>query len=309
VWAFSEFLPASRQVSLGEGFTPEVDAPQWDATFKLDYILPSASFKDRGTTVMLSRAADLDVETVVDDSSGNAGSSVALYAARAGMDAEIFTPASAPEGKLKAIGGVGATTTPIEGRRSDVTDACVAKVERGDAWYASHCWRPSFLAGEKTYAFEVALRRGWESPDAVILPMGVGTMFLGAYRGFRDLVVCGWIDEIPRMLGAQAAGFAPVADALHDRIPGENVAADGLHSGHSPREDELFEAIETTDGDAVAVSEEQTMAVCAELGRAGFYVEPTSAVPAAALEIYQERGVLDEFDDVVVGLCGSGLNA
>jgi len=309
LWAFEDFLPVSRRVSLGEGFTPEVRADEWNARFKLEYVTPSASFKDRGATTMLSRALELGVNTIVDDSSGNAGSAVALYGARAGLDVEIYVPASAPEAKRRAIEAVGASTIPVEGTRQDVTEACIEAVAAGDAWYASHCWRPSFLTGTKTLAFEIAHRRGWESPDAVVVPLGVGTLFLGAYRGFCDLVECGWIDEIPRLLGAQAAGFAPVASTLHGPTAGENALADGLHSESPPREAELLEAIEATDGDAIAVTEPETRETLDRLNRSGFYVEPSASVAPAALAAFEATGAIDADDDVVVALSGSGLNA
>ena len=209
LWAFEAFLPIDPRVTLGEGFTPIVEAPGWDAAFKLDYLVPSGSFKDRGATTTLSRAAELGIERVVEDSSGNAGAAIAQYAARAGIDAEIYVPADAKESKLRAIRRAGAEVVAVEGTRADVTAACIEAVEAGDAWYASHAWNPAFFAGTATFAMEVAAQRGWEAPDAVVVPLGHGTLFLGAYRGFRALEEAEWIEEMPRLLGAQAIGYAP----------------------------------------------------------------------------------------------------
>ncbi len=208
--------PFGRVASLGEGFTPLVDANGWDAQFKLDCVFPSGSFKDRGATTTLSRAAELGVETVLEDSSGNAGAAIAQYAARAGIDAEIYVPADAKASKLKAIECAGATPVRIEGSRQDVTDACIEAVENGDGWYASHAWNPAFFAGTMTFALELAAQRDWNVPDAVVTPLGHGTLFLGAYRGFRALLDAGWTDSMPRLLGVQAEGVSPIADGFHD---------------------------------------------------------------------------------------------
>jgi len=201
LWAFAAFLavgddPADR-VTLGEGMTPLVDADGWDAEFKLEYVFPTGSFKDRGATTTLTRAQELGVDRVVEDSSGNAGAAIATYAARAGIDAAVYVPADVKESKLRAIRRAGAEPVRIEGSRSDVTDACVAALDGDDeggaadgtaaAWYASHAWNPAFFEGTATVAYEIARQRGWEAPDAVVTPLGHGTLFLGAYRGFRRL--------------------------------------------------------------------------------------------------------------------------
>jgi threonine synthase len=146
-------------------------------------------------------------------------------------------------------------------------------------------------------------------PDAVVLPLGHGTMFLGAYRGFRALRDAGWTDGVPRLLGAQAAGYAPVVAALHgdDAAAGENDAADGIRIRDPVRFEEILRTIDATGGDAIAVDSAAVERELDALHRAGFYVEPTCAVAPAALRTYRERGVLDADADVVVGLGGSGL--
>ncbi len=309
LWAFSEFLPIAPEVTLGEGFTPLVSAPNWNAEFKLEYVFPTGSFKDRGATTVLSRAAEVGVERVIEDSSGNAGAAIATYAARAGIDAEIYVPASVKASKVAAIERAGGEVTRIEGSREAVTEACIEAVERGEGWYASHAWNPAFFAGTQTVAFEIAAQRGWRVPEAVVLPLGHGTLFLGAYRGFRALREAGWIDSVPRLLGAQAAGYAPIAGALHGVEGGENDVADGVQIREPVREEGIREAITETGGDAIAVGERATERELDRLHRAGFYTEPTSALGPAALREYRDRGVLQEDDDVIVPLTGSGLKA
>ena len=309
LWSFRDFLPESPHVTLGEGLTPLVDAADWDAQFKLEYVFPTGSFKDRGATTTVSRAAALGVDTVVEDSSGNAGAAIATYAARAGIDAEIYVPASVKDSKLRAIRRAGATPVKTEGPRQATTDACVDAVESGDGWYASHAWNPAFFAGTATVAYETALQRDWDVPDAVVLPLGHGTLFLGAYRGFRALRDAGWTDAVPRLLGAQAAGYAPIVEALHgaEAAAGGNDVADGIQIPEPTRGDRILDAVADTDGDAIALDADSVAAELADLHAAGFYTEPTCAIAPAALREYRERGVLDGDEDVVVPLTGSGL--
>ncbi|MFD1597769.1 pyridoxal-phosphate dependent enzyme [Halobellus rarus] len=325
LWSFRDFLPVAPHVTLGEGLTPLVDAPDRDASFKLEYVFPTGSFKDRGAAVTLSVAAELGVDRVVEDSSGNAGAAIATYAARAGIDAEIYVPTSVKPGKRRAIERTGATVVPIEGSREDVTAACVAAVEQrstspraevregpvesGAAWYASHAWNPAFFSGTATFAYEVCAQRDWTAPDAVVTPLGHGTLFLGAYRGFHDLYDAGWIESMPRLLGAQAAGYAPIAAELHGEATaaGSNDVADGIQIREPVRKAQILAAIDATDGDAIALSADQVDRELDALHREGFYVEPTCAVAPAALDVYRERGVVGRDDDVVVPLTGSGL--
>ncbi|WP_255151173.1 pyridoxal-phosphate dependent enzyme [Halorarius halobius] len=311
LWAFDEFLPVDREVTLGEGFTPLVDASDWDATFKLEYVFPTGSFKDRGATTTLSRAAELGVDRVVEDSSGNAGAAIATYAARAGIDATVYVPASVKQSKLRAIERAGADVERVEGTRADVTDACIDAVESGEGWYASHAWNPAFFAGTATFAMEVAAQRGWSVPDAIVTPLGHGTLFLGAYRGFRALREAGWTDRMPRLLGAQAAGYAPIVEELHGRAAaaGDNATADGIQIRDPVRKRQILDAIEATDGDAIALDAAAVESALDRLHRGGFYTEPTCAVAPAALDVYRERGVLDADADVVVPLTGSGLKS
>ncbi|MFB6280609.1 MAG: pyridoxal-phosphate dependent enzyme [Haloferacaceae archaeon] len=320
LWAFADLVPAAfdPRASLGEGFTPLVGAPDRDARFKLEYVFPTGSFKDRGATTTVARALACGAERLIEDSSGNAGAAVATYAARAGLDARIYVPASVKPSKLRAIERAGATPVRVEGDRAAVTEACVAAVEAGEGWYASHAWRPSFLAGTATMAYEIAAADGWSVPDAVVTPLGHGTLLLGAHRGFRALREAGWTDRVPRLYGAQAAGYAPIAAARRggaadsgadaaDGAGSTNDVADGIRVAEPVRRGEILDALAATGGDAVAVSAERTRAALDRLHRDGFYVEPTCAVAPAALAAFRDRGAIGPDEDVVVALTGSGL--
>lgn len=309
LWAFTPFLPVERRASLGEGLTPLVEAPKWDAEFKLEYVFPTGSFKDRGAAMTVSRGLELGIESLVEDSSGNAGAAIATYAARAGVDAKIFVPASVKDAKLRAIHRAGAEPVRIKGTRDEVTAACIEAVESGDDWYASHAWRPSFLAGTATFAYETALQRDWTVPDAVVAPVGHGTLFLGAYRGFRALKSAGWTDDVPRMLAAQAAGYAPIVSAIRgqEATTGSNELADGIQIRDPVRKQQIVAAIDDTNGDAISIGHEAVESELKRLHQAGFYTEPTCAIAPAALRQLRNKGVIKPGDEVTVPLTGSGL--
>ena len=306
VWDFAEFLPMDKRVTLGEGWTPLVDAPEWDASFKLESLHPTGSFKDRGAATVIAEALEVGADRVLEDSSGNAGLAVASYAARAGLDAEIYVPASAKEAKVRRIERTGAEVVPVEGSRESVTAACIDTVESGTGWYASHAWNPAFFAGTATAAYEIAAQRDWNVPDAVVTPLGHGTLFLGLYRGFRALKQAGWTEAVPRILGTQAVGYSPIADG--DEGAPDNAAAndlaDGIHIRDPPRAQQVRHAIDETGGAAVAVSATATERERDRLGAAGFHVEPTCATATAALSQFRERGELQDGDDVVAALTG-----
>ncbi len=311
LWTFSQFLPIEKHVSFHEGFTPLLEAPEWNAQFKLEYVFPTGSFKDRGATTTLSRAVELGVEKVIEDSSGNAGASIATYAAHAGLEADIYVPAAVTQSKLMAIQRADAKPIRVEGSRDDVTAACIDAVEAGDGWYASHAWNPAFFAGTMTFALEVVAQRQWRAPDAVVVPLGHGTLFLGAYRGFQRLFDGGIIDHVPRLLGAQAAGYAPIVDAfggetVDDTGTGTELT-DGIKIKTPARSLQLLEALEATDGDVVALGSDPIESALDRLHREGYYVEPTCAVAPAALQWFRDTGVLTADDDVVVPLTGSGF--
>lgn len=301
VAAFDAFSPVTSHVTLGEGFTPLVDAPALDATLKLEYVSPTGSFKDRGAATVISHAVECGVDRIIEDSSGNAGTAIATYAARAGLDAEIFVPESVTAAKQRAIEATGATVVTVSGSREAVADACHTAVEDGRGWYASHAWNPAFFVGTATFGLELAAQRDWSVPDALVVPLGHGTLLLGAYRGFRALVEAGWSDSMPRLLAVQAAGYAPIAD---DTGSETNDLADGIQVREPVRHEAITDAIAATDGDAIAVATEGVREAHERLGRQGFNVEPTAAAAVAGLERYRERGVIDGDADVVVPLTG-----
>lgn len=297
LWDLAAALPPGPTVHLGAGGTPAVRAAAFDASFKLETCNPTGSFKDRGAATTLSRAAALGVESVREDSSGNAGRAIAAYAARAGLDARVFVPADAPSGTLAAIRATGAVVESVAGDREAVTAACVAD---GRGWYASHAWRPAFYAGTATLAYELVAERGGTAPDAVVLPVGHGTLLLGLHRGFRALERAGRLPSSPALYAVQLADGGSL---LTGSSPSVDVAT-GIHVPRPARADALRGAIERTGGDVVGVEADAVRDCRDRLARAGFDVGSTAAAGVRGRESLRETGTLDATADVVVPLTG-----
>lgn len=276
VWA-GGLPPVGPRARLGAGWTPLVAGPHTAVSYKLEGVNPTGSFKDRGAAVTISLADALGVDRVCEDSSGNAGTAIATYAARAGIDAEIYVPADADSGKLRAIERTGAKLVRVEGSRQQATAACHDAVAAGRGWYASHAWQPAFLTGTASIAGEIYAQLGGV-PDAVVVPTGHGTLLLGLYRGFQALQAAGktadadiGTDTLPRLYAAQAAGTAPVVAAHHDSnaAAGDNDLADGIQVREPAREKQIRAAVTNTDGTALAIGADATRRHRDRLHKAG----------------------------------------
>jgi threonine synthase len=308
-------LPASPDVTLGEGWTPLLPTPWGDmpVMLKAEYLMPSGSFKDRGTVVMLNYLKQVGVIDILEDSSGNAGASVAAYAAAAGMRCRIMVPASAPAAKMVQMAAMGAEVVAIEGSREDVARAALDAAET--AFYASHNRQPFFLEGTKTLAFEIWEQLGARPPDSVVVPLGQGSNVMGCHIGFAELRAAGAIERLPRIYAVQAANCAPYHAAFgaggtaRVDIEPRPTIADGIASSNPVRLSEVMAALHETGGATVAVSEEEIVAALGRLARLGHFVEPTAAATGAGLERLIGDGRFAPGETVVAVLTGTGLKA
>jgi threonine synthase len=297
---------------MGEGFTPleEMDFNGHRVLLKIDYLFPTGSYKDRGATVLISKAKELGIKKVVEDSSGNAGSAVAAYCARAGIECEIYVPQATSLGKLVQIQAYGANLEKIEGSREKT--AQVAMEAASKVYYASHCWNPFFLHGTKTFALEIWEQMGWKTPDVLILPVGHGTLFLGAYIGFKELKEAGMVKRIPRLVAVQSASCAPLHEAFKKGwketrpIEKRESVAEGIAIAEPVRGRQVLEVIRETDGEVLTVTEKEIGVAMREMGMKGHFIEPTSAATIAGLKKYVKH---IKKEVVVSTLTGMGLKA
>ena len=289
LWRYKAMLPVDHTFTLGAGMTPLIEATVDGVQVyaKCDHLNPSGSYKDRGTETLVNYLLSQGVTSVVEDSSGNAGSSMALYATGAGMRGRIFVPANAPEGKKRAI-DMSAELIAVPGHRQEVTDACIAAAVDGTV-YATHSWNPYFILGQQTLAWELWEQFGRTPPSAIVMPVGQGGLLLGVARGFRALLAAGLIGYLPRLYGIQPEACDPVVKGFEagvtDPIP-DTVApsiADGTLVANPVRGAMVLAAIRESRGAAFRVKEGRIAPARKALAHAGFFVEPTSALTAAAV--------------------------
>jgi len=250
---------------------------------------------------------------ILEDSSGNAGASVAAYSARANIKARVLIPAYTSAGKAIQIALYGARLTKIEGTREDTLAA--AHEAAKTLFYASHNWSPYFVHGVKTLAFELWEQLGFRAPDAVVVPAGNGSLVLGCHLGFKELLNAGMIDRVPRIIAVQVAQCAPLARAwqqwMNDPVPVNKgvTMAEGIAAATPNRGRALLAAVRETNGLFVTVEEDEILAALKGMAATGLYIEPTSAVGPAGLIKLRAQGELDPAETVVVELTGTGLKA
>ncbi len=314
LWRYKAMLPVQHDesiVSLGEGSTPLLETRIYSLPVlcKLEFLAPTGSFKDRGAAVLVSLLREMGVKEVVEDSSGNAAASLAAYCARARIHARIFVPAYASPAKLAQIAIYGAELVPVEGPRQN--SALAAQEAAKEAYYASHNYSPFFVEGTKTLAYEVWEHLDGRAPHNLIVPVGNGSLLMGAYRGFTELRAAGLIDHMPRLFGVQAQACAPIYEAfrqgLEDSqpVPAGHTVAEGIRIAHPARGRQVLRAIRETGGVVLAVDDREIEDARVLLARQGLYVEPTSATVAAAVRKLDKMITGDEI--TVVPLTGSGL--
>jgi threonine synthase len=318
LWRYDAALPIKQADALayfGEGRTPLLPGLRGGSPFllKIEYLMPSGSFKDRGSAVLANALHKFGVRQVVEDSSGNAGASLACYAARAGLDCEVYTPASTSAGKLAQITAHGARLVRVPGSRDDTAQAVQEAAER--RFYASHNWQPLFVEGMKTLAWDIWEQLGYKAPDTLIVAVGLGSSLLGSFYAFKGLVEAGEIDRMPRLYAVQAAATAPIhaafqagADDIAGVVPGKSVA-EGVATGRPIRRREILQALRESGGGTAVASEEEILAAQADLAAEGLYVEPTAALTLAAARTLLASGQLKPDQSNVVMLGGNGLKA
>lgn len=282
-----------RWISLGEGNTPLVELE--GVKFKLEFLNPTGSFKDRGSVTLISWLAERGVKRIAEDSSGNAGASIAAYGALAGMEVEVYVPARARGGKLRQIEAYGAKVIKVRGSREEVSRAA----ERSGAYYASHIWRPEFRDGIRTLAYELGKEAQGQE---IYLPTSAGTLLLGVYYGFKHLLDSGVIQEMPRLIAVQTEQVRPLCAAVKGEPyePPKRVTsvADAIVSTNPPLLPEMAEIIRRH-GDCVWVKDAEIGEAWKWLAKRGLLAEPSSAAALAGMWKRGGKGI--------VVLTGSGL--
>ncbi|MBT3359320.1 MAG: threonine synthase [Rhodospirillales bacterium] len=328
MWDFFDFLPVDRRdavVDLGVGGTPllEASAGNDDAKggkvfLKDETINPTGAFKDRPLSVILSMARQYSMKRVVTGSSGNAGVALSAHAARAGVEAIVVVPQNTSREKLLAIKAFGAQVIQISGTCSDALSLANNLSAKRKWLCATTTYRNPFgLEGDKTIAYELIRDLDFRAPSHVFVPIGSGPLLTGCYRGFQDLARWGVIDQLPRMIGVQAEGCAPIATAFEERTErvvawkNSNTIAKGIADELEGYEFDGVLTLRTarqSGGVVLSVSDHQIVEAQESLARSwGVLAEPTGAVGLAGVRQYARTHGFSPADRAVCIVTGSGF--
>ena len=319
-WRYREAIPFDTDsVSLGEIQTPLVKCKISgnDILLKCEHYLPTGSYKDRGSVTLIAGLKSNNIQEIVEDSSGNAGASLAAYAARAAISLKVFCPSSASEQKKIQIKRYGAELVTIDGPRIKSTEALLNHVTKTDAFYASHLWNPLFLLGVQTMAYELVEQLGWRAPKAVLCPVGSGSILIGLFDGFLQLFRSGIIDRIPKLIAIQAANVSPIFDAWKNKSNRINrtynckpTIAEGIALPCPIRDRRILIALRKSQGMVIRVSEKDIINGMLALGKEGFYIEPTSAVIwRGIIEYNAKENDIGRNEPIVAIVSGNGLKS
>jgi threonine synthase len=338
LWRYLPLLPVNEPAGdstplHAAGWTPVFALPRLADKLGLKHLWlkdesrnPTASFKDRASAVVVTRARELKAEVVVTASTGNAGAALAGMSAAVGQKAVIFAPKSAPQAKVAQLLIFGAKVILVDGSYDDAFDLTVKAADEF-GWYCRNTgYNPFTVEGKKTAAFEIwewwmEAHRDWHKQDSpldnhppltVFVSVGDGNIISGIHKGFKDLLALGWIPNLPRIIGVQAEGSAAIANAFHANTEiitpvSATTIADSI-SVDLPRDGvRAVRATKETGGTYITVSDDEIIKAIVQLGKMGVFAEPAGAAAYAGLVKATGSGVVGGDDPILVMNTGSGL--
>jgi threonine synthase len=326
MWRYREMMPlldGEVPVSLGEGWTPLAAAPRVGAELGLEQLFvkdeslnPTNSFKARGLSAAVTRAAHLGARALSIPTAGNAGNAMAAYAAHAGLEAHVFMPRDVKTPFIRECELYGAEVTLVDGL---ITDAGRLAAERGapNGWYdVSTLKEPYRIEGKKTMGYELAEQFAWTLPDWIIYPTGGGTGMVGMWKAFAEMSALGWIDAArrPRMVSVQATNCAPIVRAFERGAekaePWANAStiADGLRVPRAIGDFLVLRAVRESGGTALSVDDVDMVRGMKDLGRLeGISAAPEGGAALHAVRVLVAQGRIQPHERVVVFNTGGAL--
>jgi len=324
MWRYREVLPVQDEnniVTLGEGGTPLLPSKSIGQSlglknlyFKDESVNPTGSFKARGLGMAVSRAKELGIGKVIIPTAGNAGSAVAAYAARAGIECMIVMPDDVPAPFLVDCVYHGARIEQVAGSIKDC-GVLAAELSQKEGWFSMATLKePYRIEGKKTMGYELAEQFDYNLPDAVIYPTGGGTGLIGMWKAFDEMEKLGWINNRrPKMIAVQAKGCAPIPKAFNDgqdhadEWENPQTLAAGLRVPSAVGDFLILRAIRESDGTAMAVSDTEIIENTKELGsREGVFAAPEGGASLACLKHLISDGFVKPDERIVVFITGSG---
>jgi len=325
VWRYRDFMPIrdfSKIVSLNEGGTGLHSCHRLGNLLGVRRLYvknegenPTGSFKDRGMTVGITKAVELNMKTVICASTGNTSASLAAYAARAGLQCIVLIPSGKiAYGKLAQAMVYGAKVVQIRGDFDQALKMVLELSEKHREVYLLNSINPYRLEGQKSLAYEICDQLNREAPDRVVLPVGNAGNISAIWKGFTEFHKLGLIDKLPKMTGIQAQGAAPIAKAIKNGsneimpITKPETIATAIRIGAPVSWKKALRAIRESKGTAETVTDEEILEAQKMLARSeGLFVEPASASSIAGLKKLSESGKIDRDEVIVCVTTGHGL--
>ena len=322
MWRYRELLPVEEttpDTPLRVGWSPLYEAERLGALLgvkklwiKDDGQNPTASLKDRASAMAVAKAREAGAKIIACSSTGNAASSLAGNAAAAGLRTFIFVPERAPKGKVAQLMTFGANVISVQGNYEETFELSKKAIDKWGWYNRNAAINPYLSEGKKTVSLEIAEQLGWRMPDYLAISVGDGCTIAGVWKGLKDLYAIGFIDELPRLISAQAEGCHPINRAIAENKPWEpmeeNTLADSIAVGVPRNADKALMAIRESDGLVVNVTDEEIMAAQKLLGTTcGVFGEPAGVTGAAGLKKLCEQGRLPKDATVVSVVTGNGL--
>ena len=322
MWRYRELLPVEESTPappLRVGWSPLYKASRLAKELgiarlyvKDDGVNPTASLKDRASSMAVAKAMEAGAKVIACSSTGNAASSLAGNAAAAGLKTYIFVPSRAPKGKVAQLMTFGATVISVQGSYEETFELSKQAIEKWGWYNRNAAINPYLSEGKKTVGLEIMEQLGWEVPDYIAISVGDGCTIAGLWKGLKDLYAIGFIDKLPRLISAQAEGCCPLNRAIETgedwRPMEENTLADSIAVGVPRNADKALMAIRESNGLVVNVSDQEIMAAQKLLGRTcGVFGEPAGVTGTAGLKKLCAQGKIAPDATVVSVVTGNGL--
>ena len=322
MWRYRELLPIEETTAptpLRVGWSPLYEEPRLAEALGLGRLYvkddgqnPTASLKDRASAMAVAKAREAGARVIACSSTGNAASSLAGNAAAAGLSTYIFVPSRAPKGKVAQLMTFGATVISVQGSYEETFELSKQAIDKWGWYNRNAAINPYLSEGKKTVALEIMEQLNWEVPDYIAISVGDGCTIAGLWKGLKDLHAIGFIDRLPRLISAQAAGCCPLNRAIESGMPWEpmeeNTLADSIAVGVPRNAEKALMAIRESGGLTVNVTDEEIMAAQQLLGRTcGVFGEPAGVTGTAGVKKLCEAGKIGRDDTVVSVVTGNGL--
>jgi len=323
VWRYRELLPVkdpSKIVSLEEGGTPLIRGKRLAEALGLKNLYlkdemrnPTWSFKDRGSTVGVSKALEIGAKAVGCVSTGNMAASIAAYAAKANLKCVILVPAKTPIGKLAQMLISGAHIVSIDKPYPELCELGL-ETSREHRIYSVHNDAPMRIEGQKTSSYEICEQLEWKTPDKIIIPTSSGGNVSAHWKAWKELRSLGFAEDLPAMVVAQAEGCCPIVEAFKEKkeeieyFEEPKTIASSIANPYPPSGERVLKILKESRGIAELVSDQEMLNAQKFLAKTeGLFAEPAGAASVAVLKKLIDNGMVERDETVVCVVTGSGL--